>query len=67
MNVSVRAMLNNKKKKKNPSQDLLAMMEQTKDVIAAFAGIKGQAMAAGFSEDTAEKIVIEMFRAANKS
>jgi len=67
-------MLNKNKKSKNKNlesqvtmnESLLLMMEQTKDLIAAFAGVKAQAVEAGFSEQAAELIVLEMVKNASK-
>jgi hypothetical protein len=45
---------------------MLAFLEESKNLIAMFAGIKQQAIDSGFSEEIAERIVLEMLRMQNK-
>jgi hypothetical protein len=45
---------------------MLAFLEESKNLIAMFAGIKQQAMDSGFSEEVAEKIVLEMIKMQSK-
>jgi len=44
---------------------MLTFLEESKNLIAMFAGVKKQAMDEGFSEETAERIVVEMLRMQN--
>jgi hypothetical protein len=44
------------------SSELLEALEGSKDVFALLAGMKQQAIDAGFSEEIAELIVLEMLR-----
>jgi hypothetical protein len=45
---------------------MLTFLEESKTLIAMFAGIKKQAMDDGFSEEIAERIVLEMLKMQNK-
>lgn len=44
------------------NNEFLEMLENTKDLFATLAGMKQQAIDAGFSPEVAEQIVLEMLR-----
>lgn len=46
------------------NEDMLEMLESMKTMVSMFAGIKQSAIEAGFTEDTAEQIVLEFVRKA---
>lgn len=49
----------------NPREAILGGMEEMRDVVAFYAGVKQLWVDAGFSSGAAEAAVIEMMRSAN--